>query len=148
MHGVRYPRPSHLCLGLGEEGHTLPELRPPDASSGDCHSVDDAQDEADVDRGVLQPLPCEPPEGKTVPDPSDEALHHRPQPLVRRPHPLRPLHVDAVLHREHIRWVLPALEPSPGDDVAYLQRVEELEDALGFELAARAQGKLLWFIMS
>ena len=29
MHGVRYPPPSHLWLGLGEVCHALPELRLP-----------------------------------------------------------------------------------------------------------------------
>ena len=135
MHGIRYPRPSHLWLGLGEVCHALPELRLPDASSGDCNGVDDAQDEADVDRGVLQPLPCETPEGETVPDPSDEALHHRPQPLVHHPHPLRALHVDAVPHRQNIGRADPAPHTPPSDEMGHLPGLEGFEDTLGFELA-------------
>lgn len=35
-----------------EEGHALPELRPPDAIGSDSHGVHHHQDEADVDGGV------------------------------------------------------------------------------------------------
>ena len=82
-----------------------------------------------MDAGVPQALPREPPICQTALRPAVEALHHSPQPLVDPLLPLRALHVDTVLHREHIRRVIPALQPPPGDDVAHLQRLEEPEYA-------------------
>jgi len=88
-----------------------------------------------VDGGVPQPLPRKPAIGSTALHPSVKALHHSPQTLIHSPHPLRALHVDAILHGEHVRRVHPALQPPPGYDVAYLQGVEEVEHSLGLELA-------------
>jgi len=92
-----------------------------------------------VNRGVPQPLPRKHAIGSTTLNPAVEALHHSPEPLVYPLLPLRALHVDPVLHEEYVRWVHPPLQPPPCYDVAYLQRVEELEDALGLELAVRGQ---------
>ena len=92
-----------------------------------------------MDAGVPPPLPRKPAVGSTTLHPAVEALHHSPQPLVDSPLPLRPLNIDAVLHREHIRRFHPPLQPPPGDDVADLQRVEEVEHRLGLELAVRGE---------
>ena len=92
-----------------------------------------------MNRGVPQPLPRKPAVGSTTLNPAVEALHHRPQPLVDPLLPLRALHVDPVLHGEHVGRVRPPLQPPPGDDVIYLQRLEELEHALGLELAVRGE---------
>ena len=134
MHTHSFPAPPS-----SEEGYALPQLRPSKAISGNTHSVDYHQDQAHVNRGVPQSLPCKPAIGSTTLNPAIEALHHRPQPLVDSLLPLRALHVDPVLHGEHVGWVHPPLQPPPGDDVAYLQRVEAFEQALGIELAVRGQ---------
>lgn len=93
-------------------------------------------------KAARAPLLNQPPIRQTTLHPSIEALHHRPETFVDNPLPLRALHVDTVLHGEHIRRILTALEPPSGDDVAYLQGLEELKVRLGPELAvsgARAQ---------
>ena len=107
--------------------------------SRDTHSISHHQHQTHVDRGVPEALPRKPAVTQPALHPAVEALHHRPQPLVDPLLPLRPLHVDAVLHREHIRRVHPPLQPPPGYDVADLQRVEELEYDLGLELAVRGE---------
>ena len=92
-----------------------------------------------MDRSVLKALPGQPPIREPALHPAVEALHHRPEPLVDPLLPPRTLHVDAILHREHIRRILTALEPPPGDDAAYLMGLEEVEHALGLELAVRGE---------
>ena len=111
----------------------------PDAVSRYTDSVRHHQHQAHVDAGVPQPLPGQPPIREPALHPAVKALHHSPEPLVDPLLPLRTLHVDAILHREHIRRVLPALQPPLGDDVIYLQRLEELEQALGLELAVSGE---------
>jgi len=73
-----------------------------------------------VDAGVPQPLLSQPPIRQPALHPAVEALHHSPQPLVDSLLPLRALHIDPVLHGEHIGRIHPVLEsPPPGYDVAY-----------------------------
>ena len=40
---------------------------------------------------------------------------------------------------QHVGRVLPTLQPPPGDDAAYLEGLEEVEHALGLELAVGGQ---------
>jgi len=92
-----------------------------------------------MDTGVPQPLPGQPLIREPALHPAVEALHHSPKPLVDPLLPLRPFHVDPILHRQDIRRVVPALHPPPGYDVTYLEGVEEIEDRLGLELAVRGE---------
>jgi len=68
-----------------------------------------------------------------------EALHHGPESLIDPLLPLGTLHVDAILHCEHIRRVHPPFQPPLGDDVVYLQGVEELDHIPGLELVVRGE---------
>ncbi len=117
-----------------EVGDALPELGPPDAMRNDRHRVDHTQYQAHVDADVLQPLPRQPTIGEATPHPADEPLNHRQKPFVDSLLPLGALNVYSVLRRQDIRRVLPALQPPPEDDVAHLQRLEEVEYALGLKL--------------
>ena len=88
-----------------------------------------------MDRGVLQPLPCEPPEGETVPDPSNETLCRRPETLAEDPLTHRTLHVDAVPHSQSVGRADPILHAPPSDEMSQLPGFESVENVLGLELA-------------
>ena len=60
--------------------------------------------------------------------PAVQALRHRPYPFVNGPLPVRLLHVDLDLHREHVRRVHPALHPPPDYDVPRVSVLEGIED--------------------
>jgi len=123
----------------GEVGYAVPQLRPADEGGDDRYGVDDAEYQADVDAGVIQPLPGELAVRYPILHPAVEALRHGPQPLVDDPLPVGALHVYAVLHRQHVGRVLPAFQTPPGDDVVHLPGLEGVEDVLGLELAVRDQ---------
>lgn len=92
-----------------------------------------------MDANVLQSLPRQPLKTQPALGSAVEALSRRPEPLIDGPHPIGALHADAVLHREHLRRVHAALQPSPGDDVADLQLIQEPEYGLGLQLAVPGQ---------
>ena len=120
VYGIIYLLHPSTGLLSGEVGYAVPQLRPPGEGGGYSGGVDDAQDDAGVDAGVLQPLPGEPAVDQTALHPAVHALRHRPHPLVDDPLPLGTLHVDTVLHRQHVGRVDPALHPPPDDDVIHL----------------------------
>lgn len=73
--------PSNQPLSISpsrEEGHTLPELRPTDAMSGDIPRLAPHQDETDVDGCILQTLQRQPPIDQLALGPAVETLHHLP----------------------------------------------------------------------
>ena len=92
-----------------------------------------------MDTCVPQALPGQPLIRQPSLRPSVEALHHRPKPLVDSLLPPGALHVVAAPHRQHVGRVLPALQPPPGDDVADLEGLKEVEHGPGLELAVPGQ---------
>ena len=103
------------------------------------HRVYHTENQAHVDAYVLQPLPGEPAVGEAAPHPADEALHYGPEPLVDDPLMLGALHVDQVPNREHVRRVLAALYPPPGDETLHLMTVKSVEDLVGLEAAVSGE---------
>lgn len=99
------------------------------------HTVSHHQHQAHVDAHVLWALPRQPTIGQPALSPAIEALSRGPELLIDRPHPVGALHVDPVLHRQHIGRVLPALHLPPDDDVPHLLVLEGVEGVLGLELA-------------
>ena len=84
-----------------------------------------------MNRDVLKALPCETVVRQPTLNPSDENLHHRPEPHLDQPLVLGAFHVDAILHGEHIRWVHPPLYTPPGDEGRHLSGLDDFEDTAG-----------------
>jgi hypothetical protein len=138
-HGTSYPIPPSQGPTSHEVGDALPELGPTNAKGSYRHRVDHHQNQTHVDTDVLKALTRETAVRQPTLNPSDETLHHRPQPLVDQPLVLRTLHVDAILHRENVRRIHPSFHTPPSDERSHPAGPQSLEHPAGLEAAVAGE---------
>jgi hypothetical protein len=95
----------------------LPQLRSAKAVSRDTLSIGNHQDKANMDAYIIQTLPSQP----LIPEPAlnqtDKTLRRSPEPVIDASEMLGSFHVNPILHRQHINWIHPTLQPPPRDNM-------------------------------